>query len=52
MAEDPHDLTFLPSSQQGPFPWQRILASAISPEGARKSTVVAPNVRKRAEWIS
>lgn len=52
MAEDPHDFTFLPSCQQGPFPWQRILTLAFSAKGAGKSAVVAPHVTKQTEWIS
>lgn len=51
MAEDPHDFTFLPSSHQGPFPWQRILTLAFSTEGAGKSAVVAPHVTEQAEGI-
>lgn len=49
MAENPHDLRFLPSSQQGPFPQQRILTLAFSTEGAGKSAVVAPHVTKQTE---
>lgn len=52
MAENPHDLRFLPSSQQGPFPQQRILTLTFSTEGAGKSAVVAPHVTTQTEWIS
>lgn len=52
MAEDTHDFTFLPSSQQGPFARQRILTLAFRTERAGKSAIVAPHATEQAEGIS